>query len=73
VFVYTCMHPCTDMHACKQTQVLNKIDLPGADPDRTLQEIEEVIGLDCTHAVACSAKSRINIEKILETVSCYIL
>ncbi len=36
--------------------VLNKIDLPGADPDRVRKEIEEVIGLDCTDAIEASAK-----------------
>ncbi|OAE19770.1 hypothetical protein AXG93_2958s1480 [Marchantia polymorpha subsp. ruderalis] len=36
--------------------VLNKIDLPGADPDRVAQEIEEIVGLDCTDAIRCSAK-----------------
>ena len=36
--------------------VLNKIDLPGADVDRVKREIEEVIGLDCSDALACSAK-----------------
>ena len=38
------------------SQVLNKIDLPGADVDRVKREIEEVIGLDCSDALACSAK-----------------
>ena len=36
--------------------VLNKIDLPGADVDRVKREIEEVIGLDCSDALVCSAK-----------------
>jgi GTP-binding protein LepA len=36
--------------------VLNKIDLPQADPDRAKQEIEDVIGIDATEAVSCSAK-----------------
>ncbi len=48
--------------------VLNKIDLPSADADRTKQEIEDVIGLDCSGAIAASAKSGIGIEEILEAV-----
>ena len=36
--------------------VLNKIDLPGADVDRVKREIEEIIGLDCSNALECSAK-----------------
>lgn len=48
--------------------VLNKIDLPGADPDRVKREIEEVIGLDCSNAIMASAKQGIGIEDILEAV-----
>ncbi|XP_024527297.1 translation factor GUF1 homolog, chloroplastic [Selaginella moellendorffii] len=48
--------------------VLNKIDLPGADPDRVRQEIEEIVGLDCTDAILCSAKEGIGIYEILEAV-----
>jgi GTP-binding protein LepA len=48
--------------------VLNKIDLPSADADRTKQEIEDVIGLDCSGAIAASAKTGIGIEEILEAV-----
>ncbi|WP_221799083.1 translation elongation factor 4 [Oceanobacter mangrovi] len=46
--------------------VLNKMDLPQADPDKVAQEIEEIIGLDATTAVRCSAKSGLNIEDVLE-------
>ncbi len=46
--------------------VLNKMDLPQADPDKVAQEIEEIIGLDATEAVRCSAKSGLNIEDVLE-------
>ncbi|MGB1310307.1 MAG: translation elongation factor 4 [Leucothrix sp.] len=46
--------------------VLNKIDLPAADPDRVAQEIEDVIGIDATDAVHCSAKAGIGIEDLLE-------
>jgi GTP-binding protein LepA len=48
--------------------VLNKIDLPGADPDRVAGEVEEVIGLDCTNAILASAKAGIGIEEILEAI-----
>jgi GTP-binding protein LepA len=48
--------------------VLNKIDLPSADVDRTKQEIEDVIGLDCSGAIAASAKSGLGIKDILESV-----
>ncbi|MDY6891061.1 MAG: translation elongation factor 4 [Pseudomonadota bacterium] len=46
--------------------VLNKIDLPQADPDRVRQEIEEVIGIDASHAIACSAKTGLGVEAVLE-------
>ncbi|KAL5714498.1 hypothetical protein ACHQM5_016449 [Ranunculus cassubicifolius] len=48
--------------------VLNKIDLPGADPDRVSQEIEELIGLDCSDAIYCSAKEGIGINEILNAI-----
>ncbi|HCU24396.1 MAG TPA: elongation factor 4, partial [Deltaproteobacteria bacterium] len=48
--------------------VLNKIDLPAADPARVKKEIEEVIGLDTTYAVEASAKTGVGIEQILENV-----
>ena len=46
--------------------VLNKMDLPQADPERVKQEIEEVIGIDAQHAVAVSAKSGMGVEDALE-------
>ena len=46
--------------------VLNKIDLPQAEPDRVAQEIEDIIGIDATGAVQCSAKSGIGIQDVLE-------
>ncbi len=46
--------------------VLNKMDLPQADPDRVQQEIEEIIGIDATEAVATSAKTGMGIEALLE-------
>ncbi|MGV8803510.1 MAG: translation elongation factor 4 [Polaromonas sp.] len=48
--------------------VLNKMDLPQADPDNARQEIEEVIGIDATDAIPCSAKSGMGIDDILEAV-----
>ena len=48
--------------------VLNKIDLPGADPERVKREIEEVVGLDCSNALLASAKAGIGIEEILEAI-----
>ncbi|AJO22544.1 translation elongation factor 4 [Weizmannia coagulans] len=48
--------------------VINKIDLPSADPERVQQEIEDVIGLDASEAVLASAKAGIGIEDILEQV-----
>ncbi|MEL7037133.1 MAG: translation elongation factor 4 [Cyanobacteria bacterium J06592_8] len=48
--------------------VLNKIDLPGAEPDRVKGEIEEIIGLDCSNAILASAKEGIGIDDILESI-----
>ena len=48
--------------------VLNKMDLPQADPDRVAEEIEEIIGIEATDAVRCSAKSGLNVEGVLEEI-----
>jgi len=48
--------------------VLNKIDLPSAEPDRVIQEIEDIIGIDAHDAVRASAKTGLGIDDILETV-----
>ncbi|KON91304.1 elongation factor 4 [Rossellomorea marisflavi] len=48
--------------------VINKIDLPAADPERVRQEVEDVIGLDASDAVLASAKAGIGIEDILEQI-----
>jgi len=48
--------------------VLNKVDLPAADPDRVKQQIEEVIGLDAANAIAISAKTGQNVEAVLEAI-----
>src|SRR5260370_30880315 len=47
---------------------LNKVDLPAADADRVKQQIEEVIGLDASHAIPISAKTSKNVEAVLETI-----
>jgi GTP-binding protein LepA len=46
--------------------VLNKMDLPQAEPDRVAQEIEDIIGIEATEAVRCSAKSGMGVEDVLE-------
>ena len=48
--------------------VLNKIDLPAAEPDRIRQQIEDVIGLDASHAILISAKSGLGIPDVLEAI-----
>ncbi|HPW06598.1 MAG TPA: translation elongation factor 4 [Burkholderiaceae bacterium] len=48
--------------------VLNKMDLPNADPDNARAEIEDVIGIDATDAIPCSAKTGMGIEEILEAI-----
>jgi GTP-binding protein LepA len=48
--------------------ILNKIDLPAAEPDRVKQQIEDVIGLDASDAVEISAKTGLNIEGVLEAI-----
>ena len=48
--------------------VINKIDLPNADPDRVKKEIEDIIGLDCSDAPLISAKSGLNVDQVLEAI-----
>ena len=55
-------------HNLEIIPVLNKIDLPGAEPERVIGEIEEIIGLDCSGAIQASAKEGIGIEEILEAI-----
>ena len=50
------------------TAVLNKIDLPSADPERVIQEIEDVIGIEASDAVRCSAKTGEGVRDVLEAV-----
>ena len=55
-------------HDLEIVPVINKIDLPSADVERTKNEIEEAIGLDATDAVTCSAKTGEGVENILEAI-----
>ncbi|MGM3309301.1 translation elongation factor 4 [Anabaena sp. WFMT] len=55
-------------HNLEIIPVLNKIDLPGAEPDRVIGEIEEIIGLDCSGAILASAKEGIGVPEILEAI-----
>ncbi len=55
-------------HDHELVPVLNKIDLPAADPDRVKLQIEDVIGIDASGAIECSAKTGIGIEDILEAI-----
>lgn len=52
--------------------VINKIDLPNADPERVKHEIEDILGLDASNAVLASAKAGIGIKEILESIVKYI-
>jgi len=55
-------------HDLEIIPVINKIDLPAAEPERVREQIEEVIGIDASEAVLCSAKQGIGIKEILEAV-----
>ncbi len=55
-------------HDLEIIPVLNKIDLPGAEPERVLEEIEEVVGLDTSAAILASAKEGVGIQEILESI-----
>jgi GTP-binding protein LepA len=48
--------------------VLNKIDLPGAEPERAREQIENIIGIDASHAILASAKQGVGIDEILEAI-----
>ncbi|QBQ07406.1 GTP-binding protein LepA [Spiroplasma gladiatoris] len=48
--------------------VINKVDLPAADPERVKEEIENVIGIDCSNAPMISAKTGLNVEDVLEAI-----
>lgn len=55
-------------HDLEIIPVINKIDLPAADPDRVAKEVEDVIGLDCSDAPRVSAKTGENVEQVLEQI-----
>jgi GTP-binding protein LepA len=55
-------------HDLEIVPVLNKIDLPAAEPDRVKQQIEDVIGLDASNAVEISAKTGLNVAAVLEAI-----
>ena len=55
-------------HGLEIIPVINKIDLPAADPERVRQEIEDIIGIDASEAPAISAKAGLNIEAVLESI-----
>ncbi|MBD2307987.1 elongation factor 4 [Chroococcidiopsis sp. FACHB-1243] len=55
-------------HDLEIIPVLNKIDLPGAEPERVIEEVEQIIGLDCSNAILASAKEGIGIDEILEAI-----
>ncbi len=55
-------------HDLEIIPVLNKIDLPGAEPERVSGEIEEVVGLDCSGIIKASAKQGIGVDEILESI-----
>ena len=48
--------------------ILNKIDLPAADPERVAEEIEEIVGIDAMEATRCSAKTGIGVDEVLENI-----
>ncbi len=55
-------------HDLEVLPVINKIDLPSADPDKVAKEIEDVIGLDCENAPRISAKTGVGVEQVLEQI-----
>ena len=55
-------------HDLDVVPVINKIDLPSADPERVIEEIEDVIGIEATEAPLISAKNGLNVEEVLEQI-----
>ncbi len=55
-------------HDLEIIPVINKIDLPSADPENAKQQIEDIIGLDCSNAILASAKTGVGTEEILEAI-----
>lgn len=56
-------------HNLEIVPVLNKIDLPSADPDRVKQEIEDIIGIDASDAIMISAKTGVGVDQVLEAIA----
>ncbi|MEN0062454.1 MAG: translation elongation factor 4 [Myxococcota bacterium] len=52
--------------------VINKVDLPGAEPDRVLEQIEDGIGLDTTHAILASAKTGLGVDDVLKAIVAHV-
>ena len=59
-------------HDLEIIPVINKIDLPSADPERVKKEIEDLIGLDTSHAILASAKTGLGTKEILEAICSYV-
>lgn len=59
-------------HNLEIVPIINKIDLPSADPERVSKEIEDVIGLDCSYAPRISAKTGLNVHDVLEAIVKYV-
>jgi GTP-binding protein LepA len=59
-------------HNLEIVPVLNKIDLPAADPERTRQQIEDIIGIDASGAVEVSAKTGFGVDKVLEAIVAHV-
>lgn len=55
-------------HDLEIIPVLNKVDLPSSDVERVKKEIEEIIGLDCSNAIEISAKTGLNVDKVLDAI-----
>ena len=55
-------------HNLQLIPILNKIDLPGAEPERVMEEIEQSIGLETDNAILISAKQGVGIEEVLESI-----
>lgn len=55
-------------HDLEIIPVINKVDLPSADPDRVIKEVEDVLGIDGAESILCSAKTGLGIDEVLEAV-----
>ena len=55
-------------HDLEIIPVINKVDLPSADPDRVIKEVEDVLGIDGVESILCSAKTGLGIDEVLEAV-----